>query len=525
MKFKNFVLFSVFIVILCVFLLGCELLGITQGDDEEEGVDLSIDSVEPLTSGTEVDGIRLVFRNDGNTEVDAEYALVFSVDTTISIANDTEIFVGNVRIGAGATKQVDLSGETEIGPYIENNSVTIEDGDYYIGAIIDPNDAVTEWDETNNEGVSQDIFPFYMSSTLFVEVSNGSYIPDYTMGYFAVFEHNTDPQFDDPIAEGEMEFIDGYAAATAFDYNNPDEDWNGQAGYSYQFFLLVDMNGNIETTMEPDLGDYTNIEDSITLDNQETVFTIDAATELQIVGSKVTVEVINADFVPDGTNAYYGIFENGASPETDTPLAFGEFIVQGGFGDAMSLDYNNQSVDWLGEAETDYDLYFFLDMNNNYADVNYPDEGDVTNIHATFHTDWGETLVTLDWYEDLQYSGDVLAVEVFNADNGVTHDAEGRMTYFVVVPSEGDPTTDVVAEGNYEITSGYGIGLAYDTSTDKVWVQNDGMTYDVYVFVDMNSSGSSGPDSGDLTVNRSIDMNGGYKQISFNMDDAFSVYP
>jgi hypothetical protein len=121
--------------------------------------DLTVVNVEPIKEGVKTVGVRVVFENLSKTDADGvEFSLMLSSDTTMSTATDWVFYKGTVSVPAGVQVKRDLNGETDIGPYLENNKLTPPaDGQYYIGAVIDPADKMVEDNELNNEVASANL--------------------------------------------------------------------------------------------------------------------------------------------------------------------------------------------------------------------------------------------------------------------------------------------------------------------------------------------------------------------------------
>lgn len=116
--------------------------------------DLTITNVELLKNGEQLTGLRITFKNVGGVDADAQYAVVFSKDTTVSLTNDTVIYKANVSLSAGGEKLVDLDMNQHFKPYIDANNITVAPDTYYLGVFVDPDDLVEEESETNNERAS-----------------------------------------------------------------------------------------------------------------------------------------------------------------------------------------------------------------------------------------------------------------------------------------------------------------------------------------------------------------------------------
>ncbi len=100
-------------------------------------------SVPSASPGTSI-SVTVALANAGNLDGAADWSLVLSQNRVISV-DDVEVHTGTIALPLLTTSsvsvQVDLPSD-------------LEPGAYYLGVLMDPNDAVHELDEVNNTGVS-----------------------------------------------------------------------------------------------------------------------------------------------------------------------------------------------------------------------------------------------------------------------------------------------------------------------------------------------------------------------------------
>ena len=370
-------------------------------------VDLTVSSVEPLFSSGAIAGIRMVLGNTGESAMDVLYQIFFSEDPTISKVTDVKIYEASAQIAANGEKQIDLGTETDINPYIKNNQISITGGDYYIGVIVDPNDAVNETSETNNEAVSSTTYPVeavYLDGSVTVDLSNAEAYQGKSV-YFGIAPTGTQ----DFEASG-MGVIasNGTAGATAQNY--PDGGtWTALGGAEYDLYYFIDVNGDYDpvTNNMPNNGDLTG--DSVTfgpIDGDESV-PLDAVNDMYISGS-VRCELNFPDAA--GGDIIFLVAQEGANTEDPDPTTWIEASFR------TTVDGNGYAA---GTLEGGVDLTE-MGFENNTAtgQAFYPTDG-VTYMCAGA-IDMGD-VIWLKWNDPYDYSGfgDALPAVTFSGSQQV----------------------------------------------------------------------------------------------------------
>lgn len=249
------------ILLFLLVLSSCELL--PGGDEEPGAVDLSVVSVEPLMDGTEVVGVRVTIQNDGDSEESVLVSIFLSEDTILSTVNDDLVYEETVSVTANREKVMDYSTETQIDPYMQEHSVSLDAGDYYIGVKLDRNDDIAEDSETNNEAVSSETFPIepnYIDGTVTFGVTNAAEYAGETV-YFAVMPYYEEDNGGDDGFLALGTFVidtsgDGSALAQTFDTaGNLTGTWTGTGGEDYSIGWLIDFGDDFSPTTGPGPGD------------------------------------------------------------------------------------------------------------------------------------------------------------------------------------------------------------------------------------------------------------------------------
>ncbi|NBC28761.1 MAG: hypothetical protein GVY29_02080 [Spirochaetes bacterium] len=327
----------------------------------EERSDLYIDRVEPLRdSANEVIGVRIVFYNDGGESSSADFAVLFSTDQQISTAADYTIYVGQVSVPADGNKQVDLNGETQIGPYIESHSIEVPNGDYYIGAIVDINDNVEESDETNNEAHSSEIFPFNMGSSsneVTVRLHDAWDLGDEGVSVaFVAMPAGTEWENASLIgvAESPINSSDGFAEGTLAEYevdpNTGDGDytgnpWYAESGVEYHLHVYLERDGDDDYA---EGGFMDDVPKAFTMgDGGET---IDVYRDELWIGGTVAVSVwdeatidgavfaVGSGFSIVDKTAYFSVTDYNSTDPNDMQYGVGSFVVEESFGESGTPD-------------------------------------------------------------------------------------------------------------------------------------------------------------------------------------------
>ncbi len=116
--------------------------------------DLKIESVVyQLDQQSNVTGIEVAIENAGTADVaDVGYEVYLSSDATLG-QGDIPVYASSISSDAGTVDYVTVTLD-EINTYLQSQSTSVPDGEYYAGARVDPGNAIAETDETNNGGVS-----------------------------------------------------------------------------------------------------------------------------------------------------------------------------------------------------------------------------------------------------------------------------------------------------------------------------------------------------------------------------------
>jgi hypothetical protein len=160
-------------LVIMIFFSGCDLIEQWTGTGKP---DLTVTSVQALASGTtgEITGVRIVIKNAGTADATGvAYNILLTDDTVVSLANDTLIYASAIDLALGEEKQIDITNAQTKAYMAANSTSAPPDGRYYLGATADPNDAVTEKVETNNEGVSS-ATTWYLGGSPMVYVVQGT---------------------------------------------------------------------------------------------------------------------------------------------------------------------------------------------------------------------------------------------------------------------------------------------------------------------------------------------------------------
>ena len=303
---KLFLLFLIVSIGLTVFISSCDILGLTGGDDTGGEVDIQAVSVAPLVSGDEVVGVRVTLVNNGDTQKTVTYSIFLSEDTILSTVNDILVYETSVVIPASGQQVIDLSTETDIDPYMQDHSVSIGYGNYYIGVKVDRGNDITESNEQNNEAVSITTFPLepnYLDGTVSLEVTNAPPALEGTYVYFGIMPSGA-ADGADALAGNRLTIgTGGTGSATAMDLSTINwtdftgSNWMGEGGESYTVNWFIDINNdyNPETNAGPGTGDITGDSFLITQLNGNETVTLDIDTiTLPAFDGILSFQILNA---------------------------------------------------------------------------------------------------------------------------------------------------------------------------------------------------------------------------------------
>jgi hypothetical protein len=93
----------------------------------------------------------------------------------------------------------------------------------------------------------------------------------------------------------------------------------------------------------------------------------------------LTVSIAGAPSGADGKSLYIGMYEGGADPLTESIVGTGEILLSAGetVSDVIEESLTNETSFDPG----DYDLYLWIDMNDNFDTVTAPEQGtDMSHI-------------------------------------------------------------------------------------------------------------------------------------------------
>ncbi|MBN2659315.1 MAG: InlB B-repeat-containing protein [Spirochaetales bacterium] len=354
--------------------------------------DFSASSVEPLFSGGNIVGIRLVLENTGETAETVLYQIFFSEDSTISKITDIKIYEDSALIPAGGEKQIDLSTETDINPYIHDNLISITGGDYYIGIIVDPDDDFSETSETNNEAVSSTTYPVeavYLDGSVTVTLSNGT---EGQSVYFGIAPTGT---MDFEASGAGLINNGGTVSIDAFDIGDGVTSWVATGGAEYDLYLFIDVNDNYTPGPDqgPDAGDLTM--DTITfgpVDGDETV-PIDAS-DMYYSGS-VRCELDYPEAA--GGDIVFLVARVGVDTEVPDPTSWIEASVR------TTVDGAGIASGTLMEGVDLTEMYNGDPAYNSTTDEIFYPEDDVSYFYAAA-IDMGDVL-WLKWNDPYDYNG------------------------------------------------------------------------------------------------------------------------
>ena len=76
----------------------------------------------------------------------------------------------------------------------------------------------------------------------------------------------------------------------------------------------------------------------------------------------------------DGHQALFGVYAGGSDPYTDPIIAMGQFTIGDGGGSFQAEDPSNNP--WTGTGGTTYDVYLWVDLNDNWETITFPESGD-----------------------------------------------------------------------------------------------------------------------------------------------------
>ncbi|MFP4484706.1 MAG: CARDB domain-containing protein [Spirochaetaceae bacterium] len=494
MKVQRIMWGAVIAVLAAVLLTGCPLLFGPPPDDGGGSVkpDLYVESVEPLKdSSNEVVGVRIVFRNNGPEALTPRYAVYFSADRTISEVSDDKVYAAEVTIQGERNKPVDLSAETHIIPYMENNSVEVDTGDYYIGVIVDPDDLIAESDEANNEGTSTEMFPFSSGGgTIAVKVENAVDFNGKDCG-FAIVNPGGNPDTD-AVAWGQFTIQSGSGSAVAEHENDTGQvdTWYGTDGQSYDIHIFIDADGS-GVDDGPTDGDYGSHRENVLLDGNITE-AFDAQSDFDLLGPSgdgiLDVAIANAGDIPDGTPCGFGVCLEDDEYCSDLQ-ASGYFEIWDGYGYAVAQTDNTDGdpVDWYGTYGTNYVVYVAVDMDGSGLEEG-PGPGDLTTS-APFTME-GDLYMEFDAEIDFSLFGAV-EVEIYDAHDFYDQNVE---VFFAVTHAGVEPYYEenilaasiATANADGYVYTDYLKDYDGDAGgiTDQTWLGEDQEEYDLHVWVE-----------------------------------------
>jgi hypothetical protein len=492
------------VIIIVLSLLGISSCDVLMDILGLSSSDLQVQSVEPLISNEEVVGVRIILRNNGTSDMTVTYSVFLSADATISSVNDTKVFEATVDIPAEGQKQIDIDSVTQIDVFMDVNGVTLDAGEYFIGAFIDIGDTVAEDNETNNEAVSIGTYTIeavYVDGTVTFEILNADDYNGATVYFGAIVEGEAPEVAENFVAGGDFVISSGSGSMILADRISS-LDWIASGGTNYEIYFFIDVNSDADpVNTEPGPGDITSDQIPFFANGNMTV-TMDLDTAPVDIQGAITGE-INMLEAGGGTAAFIIVPAGTVMDENaiNYIIASAEVVVDssGHAETPLFIGYPPTSEIFFGTSGTSYDMYAVIDMNGDMSGNGTP-YNDPYDYGVDF--DFPNTL-TYDGYSihESYSAGDFVEQSGVLVELVSSPDFDAVDIYFAVIPVGGDLN---LPSGTGELlsTDSDDIAILYNEAGDWIW-QDDSGAYEIHLFADMNGNsngGVDGPDSGDFVT-------------------------
>jgi hypothetical protein len=241
-------------------------------------------------------------------------------------------------------------------------------------------------------------------------------------------------------------------------------------------------------------------------------------------------ELVNLAEAAGGKLAMF-VVEAGANLQSDTLDVIASIEIEvDGEGNAAGPLYAgfppDTDVVYFPDIDDALDMYAAVDMNGDLSghgnDYNDPyDFGmvDWSTPPYAFTYDGSTEEYTFTANLFAQMSG--ILVQVANA-----HANNGKDVYFALTNQGGDPgvPADVQGVGELQIASGEGIATLLNDSGTFAWGNSAGF-YDLHIYIDVDGSGSAGPNAGDMAAMRSVDYQDQPTTETFDGGDFTEIVP
>ncbi len=114
------------------------------------GCDLSVAAVEPVFRGNELMHLKIAFNINGMALPKIRYTVAFSSDQTVVAPRDYVVYADEIRMRRDSELTVGVDRSNDIQAYIDAHNVMIPPGNYFLTAIIDPEERILEHSDFNN---------------------------------------------------------------------------------------------------------------------------------------------------------------------------------------------------------------------------------------------------------------------------------------------------------------------------------------------------------------------------------------
>ncbi len=210
----------------------------------------------------------------------------------------------------------------------------------------------------------------------------------------------------------------------------------------------------------------------------------------------VTVALDGASAAPAGEMLVaYAYPEDESDLAAANVLATGNAVISGGSASVLLKeddgDFGATGTDWTATGGSRYDIYIYTTDQASY------DYGSNSRLAAT----WPE-VVTVDGDQTVSVSyGDMVEAKTLTISVTGATDYEGATMFARVLPSGGDPGSDQPLAVAEAAVNAAGEAEALALSGGAAWTGTQGTSYDVYIAIDADGSGTTEPNAGDPVYN------------------------